>query len=118
MVIFQLGITLPLVFIAWMYSRNQKIAKKLAEEYHHKASLAEAMTGYRNLYQLKHDSAEYLSLFDKIKEQLNVNPSSKIDKFLNLKSPQETAVEKGLDVLNPEALAKFAEQLKPFLNKS
>jgi hypothetical protein len=107
--IFQLGITLPLVYIAWMYNRNQKIAKKLAEEYHHKSSLSEAMTGYRNLYSLKHDSPEYLSLFNDIKKQLNINPSTKIDKFLNLKSPQEAIIDRATDLINAETLPKIVE---------
>jgi hypothetical protein len=83
-----------------MFNRNQKIAKKLAEEYHHKAALSEAMTGYRGLYQLKHESPEYMNLFNSIKEQLNINPSSKIDKFLSLKSPQESLIEKGAGIVN------------------
>jgi hypothetical protein len=97
---YQIGITLPLIYLVWMFNRNQKIAKKLAEEYHHKAALSEAMTGYRGLYQLKHESPEYMNLFNSIKEQLNINPSSKIDKFLSLKSPQESLIEKGAGIVN------------------
>lgn len=109
---YQVGISLPLVFIAWMYNRNQKIAKKLAAEYHHKSSLAEAITGYRSLYGLKHDSAEYLALFNDIKGQLNVNPSNKIDKFLNLKSPQEKVVDVGTSALNEDNIKRLAELIK------
>jgi hypothetical protein len=103
--IYQLGITLPLVYAIWMLNRNQKIAKKLAEEYHHKAALAEAMTGYRALYQLQHDSPEYMNLFNGIKEQLNNNPSTTIDKFLNLKSPTESIIKESSKIVNPEAIA-------------
>ena len=106
---YQLGITLPLIYVVWMYNRNQKIAKKLAEEYHHKAALSEAMTGYRDLYQLKHESKEYMELFNGIKEQLNINPSTKIDKFLSLKSPQENLINKGADIVNP---SKIMDALK------
>lgn len=111
---YQLGITLPLIYIVWMYNRNQKIAKKLAEEYHHKAALAEAMTGYRDLYQLKHESQEYMDLFNGIKEQLNINPSTKIDKFLSHKSPQENLISKSNSLVNPnnivDAISKTVNQ--------
>jgi hypothetical protein len=107
--LYQFSIASALVFAIWMVNRNQKIAKKLAEEYHHKASLAEAMTGYRALYDLKHESVEYLELFNSLKDQLNTNPSKSIDEFLNLKSPQENiglafndSVEKITDVVKPQ----------------
>lgn len=111
MEIYQIGITLPIVYAIWMFNRNQKIAKKLAEEYHHKAALAEAMTGYRALYRLNHDSSEYMNLFNGIKEQLNNNPSSTIDRFLNLKSPTEVLVKKGSDILNTDNLTVKAENV-------
>jgi hypothetical protein len=41
-----------------------------------------------------------MNLFNSIKEQLNINPSSKIDKFLSLKSPQESLIEKGAGIVN------------------
>ncbi len=114
LLIYQISVSLPVVFIAWMYNRNQKIAKKLAEEYYHKSSISEAMTGYRSLYQLKHDSDEYMSLFNEIKQQLNINPAGKIDKFLKLKSPHEQIID---SFANPEAIAKIAEAIKPYLKK-
>lgn len=102
LLIFQFSIIGALVFLLWMYNRNQKMAKKLAEDYHHKAALAEAMTGYRHLYGLKHSDEEYMRLFDSIKDALNVNPSAGIDRFLNLKSPHEdiaSTVERSVDRL-------------------
>lgn len=106
--IYQFSIASALVFAIWMVNRNQKIAKKLAEEYHHKASLAEAMTGYRALYDLKHESKEYLELFNSLKDQLNTNPSKSIDKFLNLKSPQEN-----IGVTINDSIEKITEVVKP-----
>ncbi len=103
LLIYQFSIAGALVFAIWMYNRNQKIAKKLAEEYHHKAAIAEAMTGYRQLYGLNHESEEYMELFNSLKDQLNINPSKAIDKFLNLKSPQEEltkSIQQGIDITN------------------
>lgn len=40
--IYQLALATPLGFLVWMLNREQKIAKKLAEEYHHKASISAA----------------------------------------------------------------------------
>lgn len=109
--IYQLGITLPIVYAVWMFNRNQKIAKKLAEEYHHKAALAEAMTGYRALYQLEHNSPEYMNLFNSIKEQLNNNPSTTIDRFLNLKSPTEALVKESGKLVDTESIASVAGKI-------
>ncbi len=116
LLIYQFSIAGALVFAIWMYNRNQKIAKKLAEEYHHKAAIAEAMTGYRQLYGLEHTSPEYMELFNSLKKQLNTNPSTAIDKFLNLKSPQEDLTGVLKDTLSPEKLKDFAELLKPHLS--
>jgi predicted nucleic acid-binding Zn-ribbon protein len=115
--IYQFSIAGALVLAIWMFNRNQKIAKKLAEEYHHKASISEAMTGYRTLYGLDHDDEEYLALFNSIKDQLNVNPSKHIDTFLNLKSPHEEFTGAVTEILNPKNLELLANQLKPFLEK-
>jgi hypothetical protein len=113
--IYQFSIAGALVFAIWMFNRNQKIAKKLAEEYHHKTAIAEAMTGYRHLYELDHEDKEYMELFNSLKEQLNVNPSKSIDKFLNLKSPQEEVVESLKIAFSTEKLKEFAEILKPYI---
>ena len=117
LIIYQSSIAIALIYAVWMYNRNQKIAKKLAEEYHHKAALSEAMTGYRYLYNLSHEDEEYLELFNSIKEQLNINPSKKIDKFLTLKTPQEEFTSGVLKTLDPENLEKLAKELKPILEK-
>lgn len=115
--IYQFSIAGALIIAIWMFNRNQKIAKKLAEEYHHKASLAEAMTGYRSLYGLDHGDEEYMELFNSIKEHLNVNPSQHIDSFLNLKSPQEEVTGIVGELLNPKNLGELAKQLKPIMDK-
>jgi predicted nucleic acid-binding Zn-ribbon protein len=115
--IYQFSIAGALILAIWMFNRNQKIAKKLAEEYHHKASISEAMTGYRALYGLDHEDEEYLSLFNSIKDQLNVNPAKQIDTFLNLKSPHEELTGAVTELLNPKNLEIIANQLKPFLEK-
>lgn len=123
LLIYQFSIAGALIFAIWMFNRNQKIAKKLAEEYHHKASLAEAMTGYRSLYQLDHDDEEYLALFNAIKDQLNVNPSKQIDTFLNLKSPHEeisaslTDLSKQLGSLSKDQLEQLQTTIKSILDK-
>ena len=114
--IYQFSIAGALIFAIWMFNRNQKMAKKLAEEYHHKASIAEAMTGYRQLYELEHEDYEYMELFNALKDQLNINPSKSIDKFLNLKSPQEEISDKLKNTLDPDKLKDLAEKLKPLLN--
>ncbi len=113
--IYQFSVAGALVFAIWMFNRNQKIAKKLAEEYHHKAAIAEAMTGYRQLYELEHEDLEYRELFNSLKDQLNINPSKSIDKFLNLKSPQEEVTETVKNTFSTEKLKELAEVLKPFL---
>lgn len=115
--IYQFSIAGALVFAIWMFNRNQKMAKKLAEEYHHKAAIAEAMTGYRQLYELDHEDQEYMELFNALKDQLNINPSKSIDNFLNLKSPQESLSETLINTLSPEKLKELAESLKPFLKE-
>ena len=115
--IYQFSIAGALIFAIWMFNRNQKMAKKLAEEYHHKAAIAEAMTGYRQLYGLSHEDQEYMELFNSLKEQLNINPSKSIDNFLNLKSPQESLSETLINTLSPEKLKELAESLKPFLKE-
>ncbi|MFP5470891.1 MAG: hypothetical protein ACLGGV_04790 [Bacteroidia bacterium] len=112
LLIYQFSIAGALIFAIWMYNRNQKIAKKLAEEYHHKAAIAEAMTGYRQLYELEHEDKEYMELFNSLKDQLNVNPSKSIDKFLNLKSPQEELSE-SLKKLGPDAINQLSDLIKP-----
>lgn len=117
LLIYQFSIAGALVFAIWMYNRNQKIAKKLAEEYQHKASLTEAMTGYRALYTLEHKDAEYLELFNSIKDQLNTNPSKLIDTFLNLKSPHEELSGSIKGILNTENLNTIAEQVKLLIKK-
>jgi hypothetical protein len=114
--IYQFSIAGALIFAIWMFNRNQKIAKKLAEEYHHKAAIAEAMTGYRQLYDLEHEDGEYMELFNSLKDQLNINPSDSIDKFLNLKSPQEEVTSSIKNTFNPDKLKELAEALKPLLN--
>ncbi len=53
--IYQFSFEGALIFAIWMFNRNQKIAKKRAEEYLHKAAIAEAMTVYRQLYELDHE---------------------------------------------------------------
>lgn len=113
--IYQFSIAGALAFAIWMFNRNQKIAKKLAEEYHHKAAIAEAMTGYRQLYELEHEDVEYMELFNSLKDQLNINPSKSIDKFLNLKSPQEEVTDTFKNTFNTEKLKELAEALKPLL---
>jgi hypothetical protein len=113
--IYQFSIAGALAFAIWMFNRNQKIAKKLAEEYHHKAAIAEAMTGYRQLYELEHEDSEYMELFNSLKDQLNINPSKSIDKFLNLKSPQEEVTYTFKNTFSTEKLKELAEVLKPLL---
>lgn len=113
--IYQFSIAGALAFAIWMFNRNQKIAKKLAEEYHHKAAIAEAMTGYRQLYELEHEDVEYMELFNSLKDQLNINPSKSIDKFLNLKSPQEEVTDTFKNTFNTEKLKELAEALKSLL---
>jgi uncharacterized membrane-anchored protein YjiN (DUF445 family) len=113
--IYQFSIAGAIFFAIWMFNRNQKIAKKLAEEYHHKAAIAEAMTGYRHLYDLEHEDGEYMELFNSLKDQLNINPSKSIDKFLNLKSPQEEVTETFKNTFNTDKLRELAEALKPLL---
>lgn len=115
LLIYQFSIAGTLAFAIWMFNRNQKIAKKLAEEYHHKAAIAEAMTGYRQLYELEHEDVEYMELFNSLKDQLNINPSKSIDKFLNLKSPQEEVTDTFKNTFNTEKLKELAEALKPLL---
>lgn len=115
--IYQFSIAGALVFAIWMFNRNQKIAKKLAEEYHHKAAIAEAMTGYRQLYDLEHEDGEYMELFNSLKDQLNINPSKSIDKFLNLKSPQEEVTDTFKNTFNTDKLKELAEALKPFIKQ-
>jgi hypothetical protein len=113
--IYQFSIAGALAFAIWMFNRNQKIAKILAEEYHHKAAIAEAMTGYRQLYELEHEDVEYMELFNSLKDQLNINPSKSIDKFLNLKSPQEEVADTFKNTFSTEKLKELAEALKPLL---
>jgi hypothetical protein len=115
--IYQFSIAGALAFAIWMFNRNQKIAKKLAEEYHHKAAIAAAMTGYRQLYDLEHEDVEYMELFNSLKDQLNINPSKSIDKFLNLKSPQEEVTDTLKNIFSSEKLKELAETLKPLLNQ-
>ncbi len=115
--IYQFSIAGSLLIAIWMFNRNQKMAKKLAEEYHHKASISEAMTGYRSLYSLDHEDEEYQQLFNSIKDQLNINPSKHIDSFLKLKSPQEEVTGIAKELLNPQNLGKLAKQLKPLMDK-
>lgn len=113
LLIYQFSIIAALVFLLWMYNRNQKVAKKLAEDYHHKAALAEAMTGYRHLYGLKHSDEEYMRLFDSIKDALNVNPSASIDRFLNLRSPHEdvaSMVERAVDRIQQGGMEAVKKQ--------
>jgi hypothetical protein len=112
LLIYQFSIAGALIFAMWMFNRNQKIAKKLAEDYHHKASITEAMTGYRELYGLEHKNPEYMELFTSLIEQLNTNPSKGIDTFLNLKSPHEELTSSVKDFLNPENLTKIKELIK------
>jgi hypothetical protein len=91
--VMELTIALPLILLFWMRNRNQIIAKKLAEDYHHKATVSASMTGYRKLNQLKHDQQEYLDYFNKIIDQLKVNPSENIDRLLTVKSPYEKVID-------------------------
>ena len=118
LLIYQFSIAGALIFSIFMYNRNQKIAKKLAEEYQHKASLTEAMTGYRALYNLEHTDAEYMELFNSLKEQLNTNPSKQIDTFLKLKSPHEEISNSIQGLLNPENIKAIAEQVKELMKHS
>ena len=96
---------------------NRETAKKLAEEYHHKASIAAAMTGYRELYGLEHKDAEYMELFNSLKEQLNTNPSKGIDTFLKLKSPHEELSDGVKNLLKPENLKVIAEEVNELIKK-
>lgn len=107
--IYQFSIAGALIFAIWMFNRNQKIAKKLAEEYHHKAAIAEAMTGYRQLYNLEHEDDEYMELFNSLKDQLNINPSKSIDKFLNLRSPQEELTDTFKNTFNTDKLKDLSK---------
>lgn len=118
LLIYQFSIAGALAFAIFMYNRNQKIAKKLAEEYQHKASLTEAMTGYRELYSLDHKDTEYMELFNSLKDQLNTNPSKQIDSFLKLKSPHEELSSSIKGILNPENVKAIAEQVTEILKKN
>lgn len=73
---------LPLTYLLWVINRTIKIEKRLAEAYRHKASTMDALTGYRNLYKLKHDDAEYLKIFDNIQSEIIDNPGRNIEKLL------------------------------------
>ena len=50
----------------------------LAEEYQHKASISEALSGYRKLWDLEHDSQEYQDFFNPTLSHLIKNPSDKV----------------------------------------
>ncbi|MFL5764334.1 MAG: hypothetical protein ACJ77K_10380 [Bacteroidia bacterium] len=117
LLIYQFSIAGALIFAIWMLNRNQKIAKKLAEEYHHKASIAAAMTGYRELYSLEHKDAEYMELFNSLRDQLNTNPSKGIDTFLKLKSPHEEISDSIKNVLKPENIKIIANEVTELIKE-
>jgi hypothetical protein len=99
-IIYQISLAIPLAMLVWFLNRDQKIAKKLAEEYHHKSSISAAIVGYRKMYKLSHGDKEYMELFECIKDQLNKNPSDSIDKFLLLNSPPEEVIDTACKSLN------------------
>lgn len=68
----------PFGFAYYLCSTKSSISMKLANEYQHKASISEALSGYRKLWNLEHGDAEYKDLFDPIARDLIKNPFDKI----------------------------------------
>ncbi len=75
---FKISLSVPLVFIYRFCSHTAKIKLKLGEEYQHKASMTEMLLGYRNMWELKHEDAEYQNIFKLISEDLAKNPADKV----------------------------------------
>jgi len=71
-------LSVPFAFAYWLCSSKAAIKMKLAEEYQHKASIAEALSGYREMWSLKHTDAEYQKLFNLVSSDLIKNPADKI----------------------------------------
>ena len=71
-------IAVPFVFAYWLCVSTASIKMKLAEEYQHKASIAEALSGYREMWDLEHQDDEYKELFNLISKDLVKNPANKI----------------------------------------
>jgi hypothetical protein len=87
--LYRLFISTPIGLLYWLCVSNSGIALKLAEEYQHKASISETLSGYRKLWNLEHQDQEYRDLFDPIACDLIKNPADKIkisnkDVFENL----------------------------------
>lgn len=71
-------LAVPFGFAYWLCSSKAAIKMKLAEEYQHKASIAEALAGYREMWSLKHHDEEYQKLFNLVSSDLIKNPADKI----------------------------------------
>jgi hypothetical protein len=71
-------VSVPLGFAYWLTSHSASIRLKLAQEYQHKASITEALSGYRKMWDLSHSDDEYQKLFNLVSEDLVNNPADKI----------------------------------------
>jgi hypothetical protein len=74
----RLFISVPVGLAYWLCTVKSNITMQLAEEYQHKASVSEALSGYRKLWDLEHDSKEYKDFFNPTVLHLINNPSDKI----------------------------------------
>ena len=74
----RISLITPFGFAYYLCSTKSSISMKLANEYQHKASISEALSGYRKLWNLEHGDEEYKDLFDPIARDLIKNPSDKI----------------------------------------
>jgi hypothetical protein len=74
----RISLIAPFGFAYYLCSTKSNISMKLANEYQHKASISEALSGYRKLWNLEHEDGEYRDLFDPIARDLIKNPSDKI----------------------------------------
>jgi len=100
-------IAVPFVFAYWLCVSTASIKMKLAEEYQHKASIAEALSGYREMWDLEHQDDEYKELFNLISKDLVKNPANKIkishnNIFEKIDGVAKSAVKEVKEIINNE----------------
>ena len=97
-------VLLPFIFAYFSLAKQADVNKKLAEEYQHKASLTEYLAGYKKMWELGRDDAEYIILIEEIKKEILKNPNDFIkisnDYIENMKNISDKLVDT-LGKINP-----------------
>ncbi|MFV0322618.1 MAG: hypothetical protein ACK5LE_09600 [Alphaproteobacteria bacterium] len=88
-ILFTFALIPILVWLMNFSSKQSSIFRKQADEYTHKATVLEAITGYRKQFLLSHDDAEFILLFDSIIKELINNPSETVNELYGLKNTKK-----------------------------